>query len=75
MPLTCSSPTTGTNSNLCLEKELQNSQILSASNFLTQEQPDKSPKVLRHDFLKRNGYAFGASPTAIHQSLIGEFAE
>jgi len=47
----------------------------SASNFLTQEQPDKSPKVLRHDFLKRNGYAFGASPTAIHQPLIGEFAE
>jgi hypothetical protein len=26
----------------------------SASNFLTQEQPDKSPKVLRHDLLKRN---------------------
>src|SRR5437762_9204490 len=26
----------------------------SASNFLTREQPDKSPKVLRHELLKRN---------------------
>src|SRR5882724_10363825 len=56
-----------------LEKELQNSQTLIASNFLTQEQPDKSLEVLRNDLLKRNWLCVWCSLYTGHSTSFGRF--